>query len=352
MSIELGSMQKPIMPKEEEKTPEFKPTVYSPKLTPDQKIRKQVHFAALDLAGKKSCDYQPFNVEIPKDLPVVISEIVPMTSVVAQCWGKRVAQQDRFIKQFEISLKGDQKGLLFGVFDGHDDEDQAGKFVEENVGSFLQKIIDERSMDAVEIDEKFITNIFVQLFKEISDEYKKQGKKGGASITCAFSLDDKIYFANAGTCRAILVKKEKTFQLTEDANLRNERFQKWHVHKGKEITDWCGKVEVSFPNGIKTSIARDVGAIDEMCHRPKITCILKGEGPDAPEEGLIYYSKGDFVVLGSDGLYEPATVDEMGNAVRRLSNAGVSFQKMADLIVTTVGASTSNDFVTMLLIAL
>jgi serine/threonine protein phosphatase PrpC len=74
--------------------------------------------------------------------------------------------------------------------------------------------------------------------------------------------------------------------------------------------------------------------------------------PDNLEQGMIYYKKGDFLVLVSDGLYSSVTNGAVGDAVRKLSAAGVPTQEIATLIANKAGSEEGNDNVTVMIVPL
>jgi serine/threonine protein phosphatase PrpC len=274
-----------------------------------------------------------------------------MDSAVAQHQGSGLSWPDHYLLRSEVNfiLRGEIKtGLLFGVFDGHYDKGRAGDFLKTDLTAALEKIFTE-SEDSDGANEDVVTDALSRLFLDVSESYRKADGKGGASVTSIFVLDDQVYCANAGDCRTILVRAKDTKQLSEDASLRNPHFQKWHANQQNDIVNWCGKFEV-HKSEVRLNIARDVGAFEWMCHRPKITSVCIADQPDDIENGKVYCTSGDFLVLGSDGLSEPATVEEVGAAVRKLANAGASPQVIADVIAKKAGSYPGNDYVTVLVI--
>jgi serine/threonine protein phosphatase PrpC len=273
--------------------------------------------------------------------------------------GSREMLEDRFLLPTEVSFKGrkgDQKGLLFGVFDGCNDQGKVGDYLSQHSSHHLAKSLNRLLEKSQSISDEVVTNAFAETFYSLSNSCRKVGLLGSATASCAFLVGRKIYFSNVGDSRIILVKPDATYQLTEDAKMRNERFHGWHIKAKNELErDLDGTIRVG-PEGeakyIGRNIGREVGGNKWMCSRPKITRIYYGDGRDEIRNGIIYCTRGDYLVIASNGLFEAATVEEVGQAVRKLSMVGISAQGIAAQLANQVGRLKDNDNVTVLVTAL
>jgi serine/threonine protein phosphatase PrpC len=347
-----------------EKLPDIKPpfqrvfdTVYARKArTTLEKLTHQLKCALIDGESQQKMEGSPpFELSTPPELVELLALHPSFSAAVAQHVGSKSFQEDRYLLNCEVEFisKGETlKGRLFGVFDGHGDAGCVGEYLARNLGVSLGQTLTELATDGV--TDEVVANAFARIFPQLSSSYPDFG---GATATCAFLTAGKVYCPNVGDSRIILVKKDQTYQLTEDANVGNIRFRKWHWRAGNGIAgESYYKLRVyrysMSGNWYSFLVARDIGAFSWMCPRPKITRIYIDDKPDDLDKGEIYCGKGDFLVLASDGLYEPATKDEIGAAIRQLAQAGATPQIMANLIANKAASSEGNDNVTVMIVPL
>jgi serine/threonine protein phosphatase PrpC len=323
--------------------------------TTAEKMRHQLQMALKSSPAQSKYEGEPFSVSTPRDLPGKPIENPPFSSGVAQHQGARPYQEDRFLCDQEVlfTWKGEKKrARLFGVFDGHGDDGIMGEFLRELLSEHLGETLTIMLSTADCISDEVIANAFTQIFWEMSDAYRESGGTWGATATCLFQIDDRIYCPNVGDSRTILVKPNVTYQLTEDACVSKPRFQKWHANAGNSIV-YSDDFRI-LPKGTKIpkyNMARDVGADRWMCHRPKITSVSYGDKQDNLDLGEIYCQPGCYFVLASDGLYEPATTEEIGREVRKLANKGASPDVIARVIAEQAEHYPQSDNVTVLVVA-
>lgn len=171
------------------------------------------------------------------------------------------------------------KGWIFGgVYDGHRGS-YAAEYASKNIyrrflGSFLRIHSPEKA--------------FIRSYERVSKELSNQ-----VSGTCAanfFIKDGKIYYANAGDARIILVQKRQALQLTA-VHRANMKFERDRIEMmGGKIEDgyvWSGQL------GLQPT--RTLG--DEDFKRAGVIA--------APSVGFHEITKDDlFLIAGTDGLFD------------------------------------------------
>jgi serine/threonine protein phosphatase PrpC len=336
------------------------PTRYALKdLSATAKIYKQVK-SALQCPRRNdkyaSCSFVIKNVgAISKSS----SEVDISLPAVAQKLGSRDIQEDRFLLNAPVvfTFEGQElEGRLFGVFDGHGDQGEVGDLLNERLAPLLGDVLTEKFKSASSYSDNVndaVADAFIGTLSILSAEVQKSRKWGGATVTCAFSFKERWYCVNVGDSRAILVKPDQTHQLTEDAAVSSPRFQKWYKKRNIEI--WKGGWETRLLdpdfNVPTLNVARDIGAREWICNRAKITTFCMGDTSDDLSAGKIYCKGGEnFLVIASDGLFDEATTNEVGAAVRMLAKAGAPPQQIAHLIADQAASSRVSDNVTVMVI--
>ena len=327
------------------------PVLYSRNRLPSgNKLEKQLHKALNDREGNKKPINIPFEVEIPKELTQKWC-YAHLADGAASHDGARMTQEDRFSLKQEVVFKfrgENERASLFSVYDGHNDEGKAGEYLIRYLGRTVSDILTRLLRDSYSVSDEVIANAFTQAFDILSKSYREDGGEYGTTAACAFVYKKKIYFPNVGDSRIVLVKKQATHQLTLDASVANPDFQRWHKRAGNRI-EKDSVAHPLFPD-VPSKTARDVG-MAWLCCRPKITRIYIEDEVDDLEDGKLYCKEGDYLLLATDGLWKTATVNEAGNAVRKLAQAGLSPEEIATQIADTAGTRRGSDNVAVLIVA-
>lgn len=329
-------------------------------LSAADKMDKQLALARKDRSGKEKSFEKAFVAEIPKKLPGRFIEYSRFSFAAQQILGGRAKQEDEFIPPTSVSFRcrGEEKrGLLCGVFDGHGDQQKAGRLMKKGLARILSERLEKHCEGADSVSEEIIGNALTETFDIAAKAHREKGGRGGATACCAFIFDNVVYCPNVGDSRMVLVTREAHYQVTEDARLENDkrelndRFAKWHQRMGNEIVNF----NTRFCNagwrvclGGNLNMGREVG-IEKMCPRPKISRFFIGEREDGklfckPNEGLLF--------IFSDGLSAVATVKEVGRDARLLARKGASLQQIADAFVIESTNFKIKDNVTVLIVAL
>ncbi|NGX53887.1 MAG: hypothetical protein K1000chlam4_00607 [Chlamydiae bacterium] len=284
----------------------------------------------------------------PEHLRFDVFEQNPKENVAAvTVIGGKTINEDAFCTE-TIKFKG-TTGHFFGVFDGHGDRGRCAGFVADALPSCIKELLSK----AEKLNETIITDAITQAIGQLE---KKWDGEGGTTATCALKIEDHIYLINVGDSRTILVKKESVYSLTEDANPKENRFERAVKKMGSFI--------VSNPEGTihkvlgMCSVARDIG-MEFLSAQPKLALLSAGkaEGKDLPEEGVLFYREGDYLVLASDGLWNDATTQEVGKAIQWMDSKGATPNQMALALVQEtqdlrLGAHGGVDNVTVMVVKL
>ncbi len=224
----------------------------------------------------------------------------------------------------ELVIEGvPHKMDFYGVFDGHGDGGKCSQYVADQ---FLTKIHSALS-HAGKLNDESVTQAVTTSIEELEKEYAYSG--GGTTVSCALKIGDKVYVINVGDSRTVLVKSERVYQLSEDANPATERFNRAINKMGEFVfNDEKGTPRV---NG-RFALARDIGAA-MISSQPKFGFVELGDGVDRPGEGVLFYQKGDYLVLGTDGFWDLCTNKEAARSIHIMAVEGRTPAEMAAFLV-------------------
>lgn len=186
---------------------------------------------------------------------------------------------------------------LFGLFDGHGGP-HASAFVQANLFDYIKNALEKHRAPLT--DESIYTSLEEAILK-LDADYVESFE--GTTATIALIIEGKIWVANVGDSRTILVKNGTATQASEDAKPYIPRYK-------KKIEKLGGQVLGKRVNGylaVGTAIGDRavVGKEGQCCvvANPKITHF--------PLDNFI----GSTLILACDGLYDVATTDEVCKAV-------------------------------------
>lgn len=261
-----------------------------------RKLDKELRCAKNQMIGEQDGDFQ----YLEGNLGHTEAERVGKYNVgVCHFIGRRPDMEDEHLAtQFDIRINGRTFPVrLFALFDGHGG-DEASKFLKANLKEKLAQMLVE--MNRNDLSDMGIWNALKMTFVRLNEEFNEDA---GSTATVAMILDGKIWTANVGDARTILVNGDEVVQLTEDANPTDERYQKGILNRGGTVFWWHGM----RVNG-QIAVARAFGdhvLEGAMSARPKITAI--------PLEEI---EPGSHLVLACDGIYDVASSRQVGGAVR------------------------------------
>lgn len=214
--------------------------------------------------------------------------------------GRRAEMEDEHLAtSFNVDAGGKiYRAQLFGVFDGHGGN-EASKYLKEHLRAKLALTLAE--FNAKGLSDVNVWNALKMTFVRLNQEFNMGS---GSTAVVAMILDGKLWTANVGDSRALLVNDEQIVQLSEDADPADERYQRGIVNRGGFVIE---RGPVHRVCGI-IAVARAFGDHDlegAMSARPKITAIPMKE-----------IKAGSHLMLGCDGIFDVASTRQVGRAIQ------------------------------------
>jgi protein phosphatase 1L len=214
--------------------------------------------------------------------------------------GRRFEMEDEHLAtSFNVDAGGKiYPAQLFGVFDGHGGN-EASKFLKEHLREKLALTLAE--FNAKGLSDVNIWNALKMTFVRLNQEFNK---RSGSTAVVAMIFDGKLWAANVGDSRMILVNDGQIVPLSEDADPADERYQRCIANRGGFVVERgpvhrvCGVI----------AVARALGDHDlegAMSARPKITAIPLKE-----------IRAGSHLMLGCDGIFDVASTRQVGRAIQ------------------------------------
>ena len=215
-------------------------------------------------------------------------------SYAAQLLGTCDNQEDRYIRVGSLAALcsgeggSDETDYLVGVYDGH-----GGDEASEYCHSRLFWEVGGRGKDC-DVSEalKHAYRITDAQFNEAAE---RDELNAGCTALTVLVRGDTLWVANAGDSRAVLYTGGKAIALSTDHNVRNPQ-------EVQAVIDRGGKILRKRVNGV-LCVTRALG--NRMCRD------LIGQVPDIASRKVDTWSADDFVVLGSDGLFDHLTNEDI-----------------------------------------
>lgn len=219
---------------------------------------------------------------------------------------------------------------FFAVFDGH-------------AGGRCSKAIAATLADSIARDPAFHTKFPTAIkrgFHRANDMWfkltEKQRFNDGTTAVCTILRESTLYAANVGDSRAILLRDRKAIQLTNDHKPMKLEEQRRIASFGGSVVNCMGVPRV---NGV-LAVSRAFG-------NRLLKDVIRAD-PDVVEQDIV--AGDDFVVLGSDGLYDVLSNQDICNMCYELQSS--SAQVIADHLVATALQRGSMDNVTAVVVDL
>lgn len=258
---------------------------------------------------------------------------------IAYAEGARSNYQDAYLA---TSFKFKEEDVcLYGVFDGHGtDGEKASIFVRDNLKEFLSKALE--YYNEQEITDEGLWNAFKVTPVWIRD-YFPMTPNGTTAVICII-FREKIWILNVGDSRAVLLENGEAIQLSEDAKVSNPRYAK----KCKKQGFW-----ISLDHRINgaLNVARVIG-------NKHLKAFVEGEfqGGVSAEPKITWHkinkqSDKRILILGSDGLFDVVSTNQVVKVMDKWNAEGVPPEKMAKLLVkSAIECSGSRDNVTAMIV--
>lgn len=238
----------------------------------------------------------------------------------AENCGLREYMEDRFYFDLDFRHKGE---LFAGVYDGHGGDE---------VAQFLQKELHHRVLNHLGDGNSFL-KAFVLAYEKIADEVCDLKLAEGSCAANLILSGGKIYFANAGDVRILVVGKDVR-QLTIDHH-PNVPEEKQRIIKSGGV---IAKKHIISDSGY-IAISRSIGDREYR---------FLGLIP-TPHIGVYELQIDDLaLVAASDGVFETMSNEKVAQITRNGQNA----QAISQTIIQAALRSGSNDNVTALAVKL
>lgn len=229
---------------------------------------------------------------------------------------------------------------VFCIFDGHSGKDCAERASQIMPQKLKKLIMDEEGNNFEEEGGQDLTEIFEKAFEETDKELEEFEYEGcTATVAIVYKANSGhryLQVANVGDSSAILVRKEKAIELSEDHHPNYPKEVKRLAEIGVEINP--GQTRL---NGL--AVSRALGD-----HFPKSTdCGIIGR----PSVSRVYRlsDHDSHVILASDGLWDVISFQTAYEIVKDLESA----QEMSDaLLKTATRSSKCTDNVTTMVVQL
>lgn len=248
--------------------------------------------------------------------------------------GRRQAMEDTHLAvSFHLNIAGRTYPIqLFGIFDGHGGE-KVAQFIRDNLENQLKKFLIE--FNAQGFTDAGIWNALKMTTVGLNCEFKEfhslENEMIGSTALFVMILENRIWTANVGDSRTILVNNGICTQLSEDAIPSDPRYRKGIKKRGGHL------YKVEGFNGLRIdgilSVARAIGDYylnGANSSRPKITM-----------KSLDEIQPASYLILCCDGVHEVATSKDLAAAIH--NNRDLSPSEFAKSIVYSAYMSGSGD---------
>lgn len=252
---------------------------------------------------------------------------------IASNQGRRPSMEDEELvtEGLLTTKKGTYVFELYGIFDGHGGKN-AATFTKQNLLKHLTVSLFKYCNEGLS-DEGIYTALkecFRNLDAKLIDEVS------GTTATVAMIINDRIWIANVGDSRTVLVRRNgSAIQASEDAKPKIERYK-------KKIERMGGNVTKKRVNG-QLAVARAIG--DKKIVGENKTCCV------SPHPKITNYSLNfAHLILGCDGLFDVTSTNEVGNRVKQMEDKKLNPMEMAKALVNSAIENNSMDNVSVIVV--
>jgi serine/threonine protein phosphatase PrpC len=235
---------------------------------------------------------------------------------ISQC-GTRHPQNEDTVQSFKVSI-GQKLASCFSIFDGHGGS-FASDFCRDNIEDSLRKCLDLLSEKTEDFEIANAMKMAFVLLDSALESYRKSLKgpiKPGCVAILALIFEKKLFVANCGDCRAILIldNLEETEQLSFDFKASEEYAHKSVIKRGGFIQhskEDCPRVnaQLAVTRAIGDEYLRQLNGSKPITPRPKI--MIK-------DLANLEKQKNIQLLICSDGLTDMFTTHSLAKAVLSL----------------------------------
>ncbi|XP_038683032.1 probable protein phosphatase 2C 25 [Tripterygium wilfordii] len=206
--------------------------------------------------------------------------------------GRRAVMEDRF--SATVSLQGDSKQALFGIFDGHGGA-KAAQFAAQNLDKNILR-------EVSKMEERGIEDAVKCGYLNTDSEFLKEDVHGGSCCVTALIRKGNLVVSNAGDCRAVISNQGIAEALTSDHRPSREDEKDRVVSKGAYVDMIHGVWRIQGSLAVSRGIG-DRNLKQWVIAEPETKiCSIK------PEHELL--------ILASDGLWDKVSNQEAVDVAR------------------------------------
>jgi protein phosphatase 1L len=266
----------------------------------------------------------------PEDQEIVVDPYINGVQYAVSYWterGGRPYQEDRHDM---IKGIGQDDSSLYAVFDGHGGM-KAAQFCKENL---LRHVVNDSNFIGEPC--KALERAFFRTDAEFSATAKIKALTDGTTAIVAVTHGKKIYVANAGDSRCIMIQKGgRCRHMSVDHKPNREDEEKRIRQLGGKVVHW-GRWRVQ---GV-LAVSRAIG---DVALQPYVTCEPEIQEKDiGPED--------EYLVLASDGVWDVLRNDDVAKLV--WSVASKDFVNVAKMLCSEALIMGSTDNVTAVVVDL
>jgi len=235
---------------------------------------------------------------------------------------RRLEMEDRHVAK--VSLGGDPKVALFGVFDGHGGKN-AAEFASENMPKFMAEEM--KKADGGEIE-----GAVKRGYLKTDEEFLKRDQSGGACCVTAVLRKGGLVVSNAGDCRAVLSRAGKAEALTSDHRASREDEKERIESLGGFVVNYRGTWRVQG----SLAVSRGIGDAH----------LKQWIVADPDTRTLLVDQQCEFLILASDGLWDKIDNQEAVDLARPLCTSNDKASRMAAcrrLVETSISRGSTDD---------
>ncbi|XP_028791446.1 probable protein phosphatase 2C 49 [Neltuma alba] len=201
-----------------------------------------------------------------------------------------------------------EPSAFYGVFDGHGGP-EAATYIQKNLMRFFFE--DVSFPQGSEVDNVFLQEAENSLRKSflladlaLADDCSVSNSSGTTALT-AFIFGRLLMVANAGDCRAVLCRKGKAIDMSQD-------HRPIYPSERRRVEELGGRVDDGYLNGV-LSVSRALGDWDMKFPRGSPSPLIA-----EPEFRQVVLTEDDeFLIIGCDGIWDVMTSQQAVNLVRR-----------------------------------
>jgi protein phosphatase 2C family protein 2/3 len=225
---------------------------------------------------------------------------------------------------------------FFAVFDGHSGY-EAAEYLSQHL---LEYVLG--SPKLVSDPEAALQRAVEQAEDEIVARFAETCCRAGSTLLAVLMVDDQLYIANVGDCRAVMARGTDSTQLTRDHKPQCEE-------EARRIAEADPDAHITADGYIygELAVARGIGSQHLKLDPSKRAFTFQ------PEMHTVRVAKeDDFVVLASDGLWDKVGNSEAVTTARRSLASSRSAETCARALVDRAQRQRSSDNISVVVLCL